>query len=164
MLAVWGGDHFWFSAHYLHYNVLGHELVVSMTLHIFWHTSSAVRSTTSLCFKCVQIRFSLGLILIVRTFINIYDALPKSGSFILCEWERRTNRGHLFLQMLFCNDLISVCHLVDEKWLVGSCRQDLTVKPVGVATWSCSLHGGWRRMDYCRCWGRAYIIGGLRNI
>lgn len=51
----------------------------------------------------------------------------KICSFIWYEWAWRTNRGHLFLQMLFCNDLTSVCHPVDEKWLLGNCRQDLTV-------------------------------------
>lgn len=48
-------------------------------------------------------------------------------SFIWYEWEWRTNRGHLLLQMLLCNDLTSFCHSVDEKWPSGSCRQDLAV-------------------------------------
>lgn len=71
--------------------------------------------------------FPLGIIFAVWTFTSTCRPPAKSGSFIWYEWARRTNRGHLLLQMLFCNDLTSVCHPVDEKWLLGSCRQDLTV-------------------------------------
>lgn len=62
--------------------------------------------------------------------LDFHKQTPSSRpicSFIWYEWEWRTNRGHLFLQMLFCNDLTSFCHSVDEKWLLGSCTQDFTV-------------------------------------
>lgn len=84
---------------------------------------------------------------------------PKSWSFIWYEWEWMTNRGHLFLQMLYGNDLISVCHPVDENWMVGSCRQNLTVYVVGMAT---CLQRALARDEqwcyYCLCWGSVFTI------
>lgn len=46
---------------------------------MFWLTSSAIRGITSLYFTCVQIRFSVGLILLVWSFIHMYDALPRAA-------------------------------------------------------------------------------------
>lgn len=45
---------------------------------IFWRTSWDTRSITSLDFNRVQISFSLGLIVLVRSFTHMYDSLPKA--------------------------------------------------------------------------------------
>lgn len=61
-------------------------LLVSM-IDIFWLISSTIRSVASLHFKCVKIRFSLELILLVWCLIHMCDTLPKAILFDLNESE-----------------------------------------------------------------------------
>lgn len=118
----------------------------------FWHSSLTYIS--SVCSFSKELIFGLEFHPHVR-------ATAQSCSFIWFEWERMTNRGHLFLQMLYCNDLISVWHPADEKWMVSSCRQNLTVWAVGnIATWSLQCAPG--RDEQCcyywTCWRSVFTL------
>lgn len=92
------------------------------------HKTSARRIITSLYFTCVQITFSLGLILLVWSFIRMYDPRPKaarSSDMNDSKWRRGSACSYRSP-----NDLIAVCHLVKtEGWAAADRSHTATRTP-----------------------------------